>query len=152
MKQKCKLSPAISLFFQVLKVRAVDGDRGINNRISYEIIDGPVQQFAITPDTGIVYTKTAIDRESNNIAANGAFILAIRAYEEGGTQSEKPFVDTEVTIMIEVISTTFNQTKRCIDCVTQKSSTAMSRLISIFKSLFEVKQWQAWHWKKPGTI
>ena len=88
----------------MLKVRAVDGDRGINNKISYSIIAGPNDIFAITPETGIVYTKTTIDRESDQ-SANGAFIIGIRAYEEGGSGPDRPFVDTEVTIVIEVIST-----------------------------------------------
>ena len=86
----------------------MDGDRGINNKISYEIIEGPTDLFAITPDTGIVYTKTTLDRESNQ-SANGAFILRIRAFEEGGTEAERPHVDTEVTIMIEVMHTFTSQ-------------------------------------------
>lgn len=91
---------------QVLQVRAIDGDRGINNKISYDIIHGPDDIFAITAESGIVYTLAEIDRESDR-SANGAYILGIRAYEEGGGaenpgSNERPYVDTEVTIMIEV--------------------------------------------------
>ena len=81
-------------------MRAVDGDRGINNPISYQILSGATDLFAITPESGIVYTQAEIDRESSENP--GAFILAIRAYEEGINTGEKPYVDTEVTIMIEV--------------------------------------------------
>ena len=80
-------------------MRAVDGDRGINNPISYEILSGATDLFAITPESGIVYTQAEIDRESD---PTGAFILEIRAYEEGLNSEERPYVDTEVTIMIEV--------------------------------------------------
>ena len=81
-------------------MRAVDGDRGINNPISYQILSGATDLFAITPESGIVYTQAEIDRESE---PTGAFILAIRAIEEGiSSEGEKPFLDTEVTIMIEV--------------------------------------------------
>ena len=81
-------------------MRAVDGDRGINNLISYQILSGATDLFAITPESGIVYTQAEIDRESE---PTGAFILAIRAIEEGiSSEGEKPYVDTEVTIMIEV--------------------------------------------------
>lgn len=81
-------------------MRAVDGDRGINNPISYQILSGATDLFAITPESGIVYTQAEIDRESE---PTGAFILAIRAIEEGiSSEGEKPYVDTEVTIMIEV--------------------------------------------------
>lgn len=89
----------VFFIFKVLKVRAVDGDRGINNPISYQILSGATDLFAITPESGIVYTQAEIDRESE---PTGAFILAIRAHEEGISSGEKPYVDTEVTIMIEV--------------------------------------------------
>ena len=79
----------------------MDGDRGIDNKISYKIISGPSEIFAITPESGIVYTQSEIDRESDQ-SANGAFIIGIRAYEEGGSSTQRPYVDTEVTIMIEV--------------------------------------------------
>jgi hypothetical protein len=85
---------------QVLQVRAVDGDRGLNTPVTYSIVDGPPGDiFAISPDTGAVFTQTSIDRESQ-LSTNGAVILTIRAREVGGPF--EPFVDTEVTIMIEV--------------------------------------------------
>ena len=85
--------------FQVLRVRAVDGDRAIGNPIVYSIVSGPADIFAINADTGIVYTQTLIDRESPR-ASNGAFILEIEASEVGGV--DEPSVRTEVTIIIEV--------------------------------------------------
>ena len=87
---------------QVLKVKAVDGDRGINNQITYTIIQGTGDLFGITPDTGIVYTKAILDRESDR-SSNGAYIIGIRAKEIGVASQVELYVDTEVTIMIEVI-------------------------------------------------
>ena len=52
-----------------------------------------------SPETGAVYTQTSIDRESQ-LSTNGAVILTIRAQEVGGPF--EPYVDTEVTILIEV--------------------------------------------------
>jgi hypothetical protein len=52
-----------------------------------------------SPDNGAVFTQTAIDRESQ-LGTNGAVILTIRAQEVGGPF--EPFVETEVTILIEV--------------------------------------------------
>ncbi len=86
---------------QVLRVKAVDGDRGVNNEINYKIVSGPSDLFGITPESGIVFTQASLDRESQR-SANGAYILGIRAQEVGGSNSEDAYVDTEVTIMIEV--------------------------------------------------
>nr|CAD7405632.1 unnamed protein product [Timema cristinae] len=60
----------------VLQVKAVDGDRGINNRIVYSITQGSQGSFEIDADSGVVFTQQKLDRESstNN---NGAYILEI---------------------------------------------------------------------------
>ena len=68
------LSPYLS---QVLRVRAVDGDRAIGHPIVYSIVSGPDDIFSISPDTGVVYTQTALDRESPR-SSNGAYILGIQ--------------------------------------------------------------------------
>ena len=41
----------------MLQVKAVDGDRGINNDIKYEITGGPLHLFGINQETGLVYSK-----------------------------------------------------------------------------------------------
>ena len=46
-----------NLFPQVLQVKAVDGDRGINNAIKYSITGGPQHLFGINEDSGLVYSK-----------------------------------------------------------------------------------------------
>nr|CAD7402101.1 unnamed protein product [Timema poppensis] len=64
----------------VLQVKAVDGDRGINNRIVYSITQGSQGSFEIDADSGVVFTQQKLDRESstNN---NGAYILEITPLE-----------------------------------------------------------------------
>lgn len=57
-------------------MRAIDGDRGINNRISYSIISGGEENFDIDSSSGIVYTVNQLDREDPN-NSNGAYILEI---------------------------------------------------------------------------
>ncbi|XP_069668723.1 cadherin-23 isoform X2 [Periplaneta americana] len=83
----------------VLQVKAVDGDRGINNSISYSIKQGSQDFFDIEPKTGIVYTLKSLDRERPN-NSNGAYILEIMAKEDSKTVSPPPFVKTEVTVII----------------------------------------------------
>ncbi|XP_068632323.1 cadherin-23 [Battus philenor] len=83
----------------VLQVRAIDGDRGINNRISYSIISGGEEHFDIDSSSGIVYTFNPLDRE-DPLNSNGAYILEILATEESQQISPLPSVTTEVTIII----------------------------------------------------
>ncbi|CAH4029361.1 unnamed protein product [Pieris brassicae] len=83
----------------VLQVRAVDGDRGINNRISYSVISGGEEHFEIDSSSGIVYTVSLLDREDPN-NSNGAYILEILAIEESHIISPLPSATTEVTIIV----------------------------------------------------
>ncbi|KAM3963622.1 cadherin-23 [Aphomia sociella] len=83
----------------VLQVRAIDGDRGINNRISYSIISGGEEHFDIDSSSGVVYTVAHLDREDPN-NSNGAYILEILATEESRAVSPLPSATTEVTIIV----------------------------------------------------
>ncbi|KAH9634731.1 hypothetical protein HF086_017514 [Spodoptera exigua] len=83
----------------VLQVRAIDGDRGINNRISYSIISGGEEHFDIDSSSGVVYTVNQLDREDPN-NSNGAYILEILATEESRTISPMPSATTEVTVIV----------------------------------------------------
>ncbi|KAJ0175756.1 hypothetical protein K1T71_008915 [Dendrolimus kikuchii] len=83
----------------VLQVRAIDGDRGINNRISYSIISGGEEHFDIDSSSGIVYTVNQLDREDPN-NSNGAYILEILATEESHNTSPMPSTTTEVTVIV----------------------------------------------------
>ncbi|GBP37114.1 Cadherin-23 [Eumeta japonica] len=83
----------------VLQVRAIDGDRGINNRISYSIISGGEDHFDIDSSSGIIYTINPLDREDPQ-NSNGAYILEILATEESRTVSPHPSTNTEVTIIV----------------------------------------------------
>lgn len=91
---------------KVLRVRAIDGDRGINNPIAYAL-DGN-DLFDIDEHTGVVYTLTVMDREEDGDQVNGAHILRITATElsktgaEGATATQEvpSTVRTEVTIIV----------------------------------------------------
>ena len=58
----------------------------------------------------MIFTSTLLSHKPKNLGFISFFELTliamrIRAYEEGGNGPDRPFVDTEVTIVIEVIST-----------------------------------------------
>lgn len=56
-------------------VRAVDGDRGVNNKILYSI-SGAQDVFGIDSYTGIISTRKTLDREGP-ATNNGAYIVQI---------------------------------------------------------------------------
>lgn len=79
----------------VLRVKAIDGDRGVNQRIIYSL-DASNQYFAIDPKDGVVYLIQQLDREDPNVV-NGALMLVITATEDSPL---RPSVTTEVTILV----------------------------------------------------
>lgn len=86
-------------------MRAVDGDRGINDKIIYSIISGP-QLFSIDEETGVISTASLIDREDDSLLnSNGAVVIQVRATEAGSRE----FADVEVTIFVEVFRVYFWQ-------------------------------------------
>lgn len=60
-------------------MKAVDGDRGVNNRITYSITQGSQGSFGIDAVTGVVHTLKRLDRESPH-NSNGAYILEIMVW------------------------------------------------------------------------
>ncbi|XP_043655694.1 cadherin-23 [Drosophila teissieri] len=89
---------------KVLRVRAIDGDRGINNPIAYSLEANDL--FDIDPHTGIVHTLTKLDREEQSDQVNGAHILRISATEltKSNTQTAPTTVRTEVTVIVSDVN------------------------------------------------
>lgn len=89
---------------RVLRVRAIDGDRGINNPIAYSLEANDL--FDINPHTGVVHTLTELDREEQSDQVNGAHILRITATELSKTNSQvaSTTVRTEVTIIVSDVN------------------------------------------------
>lgn len=83
----------------VLTVKAVDGDRGINNAITYRISKGSRGLFSIDRTSGLVVVSGKLDRERTD-NRNGAFILEIEAQEVALGVFPSPRVTTEVTIIV----------------------------------------------------
>nr|XP_033326560.1 cadherin-23 isoform X1 [Megalopta genalis]XP_033326561.1 cadherin-23 isoform X1 [Megalopta genalis]XP_033326562.1 cadherin-23 isoform X1 [Megalopta genalis] len=82
----------------VLQVRAVDGDKGINNKVTYSITKGPRYLFDIDATSGLVFTRAQLDREAEE-NAEGAFVLEITVREVSKIVPA-PSVSTEVTIIL----------------------------------------------------
>ncbi|XP_054726430.1 cadherin-23 [Anastrepha obliqua] len=91
---------------RVLRVRAIDGDRGINNPIQYELEANEL--FDIDRQTGVVYTAQQLDREDSSKQVNGAYILKITATEVPQLQmrasEEVMHIKTEVTVIVTDIN------------------------------------------------
>uniref|UniRef100_A0ABD2XK31 Cadherin domain-containing protein n=1 Tax=Trichogramma kaykai TaxID=54128 RepID=A0ABD2XK31_9HYME len=82
----------------VLQVRAIDGDKGINNRVTYGITRGPRQLFDIDATTGVVFTTAHLDREAPD-NSDGSFVLEITVREVSKI-IPAPQVSTEVTVIL----------------------------------------------------
>ncbi|XP_011144581.1 cadherin-23 [Harpegnathos saltator] len=82
----------------VLQVRAVDGDKGINNKVTYSITEGPRYLFDIDATSGLVFTTAPLDREADE-NSDGAYILEITV-KEVSKIVPAPSVITEVTIIL----------------------------------------------------
>ncbi|XP_045137140.1 cadherin-23-like [Portunus trituberculatus] len=87
----------------VLEVKAVDGDRGVNNRITYSVLDGDKGLFQLDPNSGVLYVRRPLDRESP-LSNNGAFIIKIQAEEQSEVVSPPPTMTTEVTVLLEDVN------------------------------------------------
>ncbi|XP_066601612.1 cadherin-23 [Prorops nasuta] len=82
----------------VLQVRAADGDKGINNKVTYSITKGPRYLFDIDATSGLVFTRAQLDREADE-NLDGTFILEITV-KEISKMVPAPSVSTEVTIIL----------------------------------------------------
>lgn len=58
-------------------MKAIDGDRGIDNRIVYSITRGGNGMLQVEPNSGIVYTTNVLDREDPLVIKTGAIIIEI---------------------------------------------------------------------------
>lgn len=99
-----RISEDLEMGAQVLRVKAVDGDRGVNNAVTYRLIKGGRGLFGINQSTGVVTVTGKLDRESaisesTGDSAPGAFILKIEATEVTSV-IPNPSVTTEVTIIL----------------------------------------------------
>lgn len=95
-----RISESIPKGSHVTTVRAIDGDRGINNKIKYSIVKGGNNMFKIDEDTGTISTIKALDREDSRNLINGAYILEILAVERDSKVKPAPAVKTEITIIL----------------------------------------------------
>uniref|UniRef100_A0A182PGR0 Cadherin domain-containing protein n=1 Tax=Anopheles epiroticus TaxID=199890 RepID=A0A182PGR0_9DIPT len=84
---------------EVLRVKAVDGDRGINNRVLYGISNNASELFEIDRFKGSLRTKQKLDREDSKNPINGAFILEVVAIEESKLQPP-PTSTMEITVIV----------------------------------------------------
>uniref|UniRef100_T1IXK9 Cadherin domain-containing protein n=1 Tax=Strigamia maritima TaxID=126957 RepID=T1IXK9_STRMM len=84
----------------VLRVKAVDGDRGVNNQISYSLQEASEHKglFVIHPSTGQVFVQGTLDREAEGFL--DGYILQIEASEVNSTVYPVPSASTEVTVIL----------------------------------------------------
>ncbi|KAK9884479.1 hypothetical protein WA026_007322 [Henosepilachna vigintioctopunctata] len=126
----------------VLQAIAIDGDRGINNPISYSLSSNVINRisdiFAIDPDTGIMTTKDVLDRESMS-ETSGTYILQIIATERSTTKVPSPWTSTEVTVIVtDVNDETPTFRSKHYECEVAENSPANTPLTFLGYSVPEV--------------
>ncbi|XP_036234309.2 cadherin-23 isoform X2 [Bactrocera oleae] len=98
-----RIAENVDIGTRVLQVRAIDGDRGINNPIVYELDAN--EFFDIDQQTGVIYTAQQLDREDTRQRINGAYILKVTATEFKTNASDETMqVRTEVTVIVTDIN------------------------------------------------
>lgn len=95
-----RISESITKGSLVTSVRAIDGDRGVNNKIKYSIVKGSNGMFKIDEDSGVITTLKTLDREDTRNLINGAYILEILAVEANSKVKPAPAMKTEITIIL----------------------------------------------------
>lgn len=94
-----RISESVPKGSYVTTIKAVDGDRGVNNKIRYSIVRGGNNMFKIDEETGVITTLKQLDREDSRNLINGAYILEILAVERSNLKPA-PSVKTEITIIL----------------------------------------------------
>ncbi|XP_068125539.1 cadherin EGF LAG seven-pass G-type receptor 2 isoform X2 [Hyperolius riggenbachi] len=80
--------------FEVMTVRATDGDSPINSNIAYHIISGTGEAFEIDPRSGVIRMKESVDREER-----ASYQLVVQADDQGQDPGPR---STTTTVYISV--------------------------------------------------
>ncbi|GAB0096475.1 Cadherin [Sergentomyia squamirostris] len=94
-----RVSEDIPTGSKVAHVKAIDGDRGVNNEIRYSMRNG-FGLFGIHEKSGVIVTVKALDRENLDNQINGAYIVEVVATEKSKIVNPPPSVRTEITIIL----------------------------------------------------
>ena len=106
-----RISEDLPVGSPVLRLAALDGDRGLNNPIKFSLVSvnghesGPERNlFSMNSDTGQISVARELDREAQPSPSSdrkslqpGAYLLQVRATEVGSADS---FVETELTVIL----------------------------------------------------
>lgn len=138
-----RISEGIPKGTKILSVKAVDGDRGVNNKIRYSIAHGGGGYFRIDEDTGAIYNTRELDREDPRNQINGAYILEIVATERSKL-TPPPSVKTEVTIILTDINDeqpTFKDTAyECLVYENAQENTPLTFVGDVDNDVFDLDQ------------
>lgn len=96
-KYKVEILESAAVGEQVISVKATDIDQAENGRVSYEIVDIS-GKFGIEADSGVVYVKTGLDRETRD-----SYTLKLIARDNGTTSRS-----TENTLNITILDVNDN--------------------------------------------
>ncbi|XP_064483474.1 protocadherin-like wing polarity protein stan [Ornithodoros turicata] len=97
---EASLRESVPVGYTVLTVRATDQDIGANAQIDYSILTGDGSAFGIDAKTGIITTKTWLDREKTSF-----YSLLVQASDAGSVTERK---SSSTTVQITVLDVNDN--------------------------------------------
>ncbi|CAH1977280.1 unnamed protein product [Acanthoscelides obtectus] len=80
----------------VLTPVATDGDIGLNAKIRYSLLGDKVEKFKVDPDSGVITTAAALDREDNEV-----YTLTLMAQDCSATEPKASTVNLTIKIADE---------------------------------------------------
>lgn len=97
---EASLRESVPVGYTVLTVRATDQDIGANAQVDYSILSGDSSAFGIDAKTGIITTKTWLDREKTSF-----YSLLVQASDAGSVTERK---SSSTTVQITVLDVNDN--------------------------------------------
>ncbi|KAL3875780.1 hypothetical protein ACJMK2_033697 [Sinanodonta woodiana] len=72
----------VSLQTSILQVTALDGDRGVENKVTYSFFEGSFEFFSLDNVTGVIRVKMLLDRDSPSVRdKGGVYDMKVKASE-----------------------------------------------------------------------
>jgi hypothetical protein len=110
---RANIAEDVPIGHAVVRLSAVDPDVGKNAELRYSLVDRSITEygrvFGVEPETGLVYTRQVLDRET----VAGAYRLYVVVHDSGGPEAEGA-LSAHAVVEIEVTDVNDNAPQICM--------------------------------------